>query len=266
MVRKMDLNLDNKNALICGSSQGIGKAIALQFAEMGANVILLARNEDKLKETVNQLANNGNQKHSYITANLDRPNDLIKKVKNILTEYGIIQLLVNNSGGPAPGSIFDASTSDLESAFRQHIISSQLLTQLLVDGMKKSNFGRIINIISIGLKQPIENLGVSNTIRGAMGSWSKTLSRELAQFGITVNNILPGYTLTNRLLSLFEHRAKEKKISIEEEQNNISMVVPAQRLGKPEEIAFAVSFLASEQASYINGINLPVDGGFLSSL
>lgn len=262
----MNLQLNNKTALVCGSSQGIGKAIALQFAQMGANVILLARNLTNLKKCYKELENNSNQKHSIIQADLNRPNQVIEKVKKVLSDYGAIQILINNSGGPSPGSIFEASPSELESAFKQHIIAAQLLTQLLVDGMKKSNYGRIINIISIGLKQPIANLGVSNTIRGAMGSWSKTLSRELASYNITVNNILPGYTLTNRLSALFEHRAKEKGISAEQEEINTASLIPAKRIGKPEEIAFAAGFLASEQASYINGINLPVDGGFLSGI
>lgn len=262
----MNLSLKDKTALVCGSSQGIGKAIALQFAKMGANVILMARNKENLELCLNELANDGSQQHSYIQADFNSPDETIEKVKTKLDEYKSIHILVNNAGGPAPSMISEAQTEDLESAFRQHIIISQSLSQLLIEGMKNANYGRIINIISIGLKQPIENLGVSNVIRGAMGSWAKTLSRELAQYGITVNNILPGYTLTQRLSSLFEHRAKLQNTSPEQIKSNIENSIPTKRIGNPVEIAYAAGFLASSQASFINGVSLPVDGGFLSSI
>jgi 3-oxoacyl-[acyl-carrier protein] reductase len=174
--------------------------------------------------------------------------------------------LVNNTGGPAPGKISEAQKDDLINAFNQHIITSQMITTKLLPYMIKAQFGRIINIISIGVKQPIENLGVSNTIRGAMASWAKTLSREVAMNGITVNNILPGYTATERLSYLFKNNAEKQGISVDEYSNGIKLMIPSGRFAQPEEIAFVAGFLSSDFASYINGINLPVDGGYLRTL
>ena len=262
----MELRLDNKNALVCGSSQGIGKAIALQFAGMGANVILAGRNIELLKNTINELQRNEKQYHYYITADFTEPDSVVSEVENLLRQLGVIHILVNNTGGPAPGELNKADVSDLKSAFSQHVVVSQLLAQLLIPGMKAAKYGRIINVISIGAKQPIKNLGVSNTIRGAMASWGKTLARELGPFGITVNNLLPGHTFTSRLKSLIESRAKENNMTIEEMTASMISEIPVGRLGKPEDLGYAAGFLASEQASFINGINLPVDGGFLQCL
>ncbi|MFH1052590.1 MAG: SDR family oxidoreductase [bacterium] len=262
----MQINLNNKTALVCGSSQGIGKAIAIQFANSGANVVMMARSEELLKDNLKELANNGSQKHSYICADFSEPEKAVSKIGEFLVMNGSIDILVNNSGGPAPGKISDAGQESLLDAFNQHVIASQLITKKLIPGMIANNFGRIINIISVGLKQPIENLGVSNVIRGAMASWAKTLSRELAPHGITVNNILPGYTLTSRLTSLFENRAKQQGKTFQEISDGIKANVPSGRFAEPEELAYAACFLASDFASYITGINLPVDGGFLSCL
>jgi 3-oxoacyl-[acyl-carrier protein] reductase len=262
----MDLRLDGKNAIVCGSSQGIGKAVALRFSEMGANVFILARSENSLKDTIQELHNNGKQSHSYIQVDFSNPENAIQKIKNEIPEEKIFHILVNNSGGPAPGEINSADINNMRLAFEQHVIMSQLLTQYVLLGMKSAGFGRIINIISIGLKQPIENLGISNTIRGAMGSWAKTLARELAPLGITVNNLLPGHTKTTRLEALIQNRAKLGNKSVEQIENELLSLIPAGRLGKPEDIANAAGFLASQEATFITGINLPVDGGFLSCL
>ncbi|MBM2813494.1 MAG: putative short-chain dehydrogenase/reductase [Ignavibacteria bacterium] len=262
----MKLSLEDRTAIVCGASQGIGAAIAIKLAEMDASVILLARSEEKLKKILESLKCSKKQEHSYIVADLSDPESARSKVESILATRKSIEILINNTGGPAPGEILKAAPEAFLQAFGQQLIASHVLTQLLVDGMKRSGFGRIINIISVGLRQPIDDLGVSNTIRGAVGSWAKTLSRELAAFGITVNNILPGYTKTERLDSLLEKRAENEGISKIEAENKISSLIPANRVGRPEEIAYAACFLASAEASYINGVNLPVDGGFLRCL
>ncbi|MCX7908363.1 MAG: SDR family oxidoreductase [Ignavibacteria bacterium] len=262
----MEISLQNRIALVCGASQGIGYAIASQFAYSGAKVILLARNETKLNEITKTLCIKTNVKHLYVACDISNLQILEIKVKDILSQIEAIHILVNNTGGPEPGLLHNSTTEQLEKAFRQHILSAQKLIELLVPGMKENKFGRIINIVSVGMREPIENLGVSNTVRGAMGSWAKTLSRELAPFGITVNNILPGYTLTERLKSLINNRASAKGVSFEEESLSILQKIPTKRFAKPEEIAYLATFLASEYASYINGTSIPIDGGYLSSI
>jgi len=259
----MKFNLLNKNALVCGSSQGIGKAIAMEFADSGANVTLLARNRHSLESVLAQLKNNGTQKHNYICSDINEHSNILLELERLKTNFHI---LINNTGGPSPGLLHEADAVHLQNSFKSHVISAQILTQAVINDMKTAGYGRIINIISVGLKQPIMNLGVSNTIRGAMGSWSKTLASEVAQFGITVNNILPGYTNTERLNHLFEHRSNVENKSVEDIKNDIINDVPAKRLGEPEEIGFLAAFLASEFAGYINGINVPIDGGYLRTL
>lgn len=259
----MEINLKGKTALVCGASQGIGKAIAMQLAMCGANIIAVARSVELLNSLITSLNNDDIQRHFSIVADFSEPEiatEIIKK--NVPADFGI-DILVNNTGGPPPSAAHLAAISEYRRAFDMHIVMSQLLTQLVIPQMKQKNFGRIINIISVGAKQPIENLGVSNTIRGAMVNWSKTLSRELAQYGITVNNILPGYTKTPRLEALIKIRAeKEQKLELDVEKEIVTKI-PAKRLGKPEEIAFLAAFLASDYAGYINGVSIPVDGGFL---
>lgn len=259
----MHLDLTHKNALVCGSTQGIGKASAKQLAELGANITLVARNEDKLKNTLKELATDKGQLHHYIVADFQNPDSL---KQNISKTNKTFHILVNNTGGPAAGPVFDASLEEFESAFTQHLKSNHVLVQAVVPGMKKEGYGRIINIISTSVKQPLNGLGVSNTIRGAVANWSKTLSNELAAFGITVNNVLPGATATERLNEIINNKAEKTGKTTEEVSNAMKNEVPAKRFAKPEEIANAVAFLASQAASYINGINLPVDGGRTKSL
>ncbi len=262
----MNVRLDSLTALVCGSSDGIGKAIAIDFAKAGANVILLAKSEDKLKSVLKSLHKTEKQKHDYISVDMNKTGELISKVRNLINEFSSIDILVNNTGGPPPGPIHKAKLNELEKAFNQHIKSAHALTQLLIQEMIEKKFGRIINIISVGMKEPIENLGISNTIRGAMGSWAKTLSKEIAPFGITVNNILPGYTATQRLIDLFENNAKKLGLSFDEYSKSILSKIPAKRFANPEEIAYLATFLASEYSSYINGTSIPVDGAYLSSI
>lgn len=262
----MVIDLSGKNAVVCGSTQGIGKAIALQFAASGASVILIARNEDSLRSVLRELHASKKQNHNFIVADFSDPSGLKEKMKNFVSENPPVHILVNNSGGPKAGEANKASTDEFENAFKNHLICNQILVQAVCEGMKKEKYGRIINIISTSVKQPIKGLGVSNTIRAAVASWAKTLAGELAPFGITVNNILPGATKTGRLESLIKTKAEEKGISIEESSKAWLSEIPAGRFAEPEELAYTAAFLASEQAGYINGINLPVDGGRLLTL
>ncbi|MGL6266686.1 MAG: SDR family NAD(P)-dependent oxidoreductase, partial [Chitinophagaceae bacterium] len=186
----MDLSLTGKEALICGSTQGIGLAIAKELALLGANCTLVARNETALKEAVGQLEKKSGQEHRYRVADFQYPG----QVKEMITAHTVehpVHILINNTGGPAPGPITEATADQFLQAFQQHIICNQYLTQAVLPSMKAASFGRIINVISTTVRIPINNLGVSNTIRGATASWAKTLSNEVARYGITVNNILP---------------------------------------------------------------------------
>jgi 3-oxoacyl-[acyl-carrier protein] reductase len=261
----MDLDLRNKRALVCGSTQGIGKASALELASMGASVTLLARNEDKLKGVLKELQSSAGQQHSYLVADFTNP-ESVKQAVSSLVEKGVVHILVNNTGGPAAGPALQAKPEDFVQAFTAHLISSHLLAQAVVPGMKEAGFGRIINIISTSVKSPIRGLGVSNTVRAAVANWSKTLSVELAAFGITVNNVLPGATMTGRLTSIIHAKAEKSGKGFEDVKSGMIDEIPAGRISEPHEVAAAVAFLASPAASYVNGINLPVDGGRTASL
>tara|TARA_R110000787_G_scaffold71771_3_gene159805 strand:+ start:3759 stop:4541 length:783 start_codon:yes stop_codon:yes gene_type:complete len=260
----MNLNLKNKNALICGSTAGIGKASAMELADLGVNITLIARNEDKLKQVLSELPTNQGQNHNYMVADFSDPNSLKETLSNNISRN--YHILLNNTGGPKGGPILNAELSEFTNTFSQHLLCNHLLVQAVVSGMKENGYGRIINIISTSVKQPIEGLGVSNTIRGAVANWSKTLAAELGPFGITVNNVLPGATATERLDQIMVNVGKKIGKSPEEASEVMRSVVPAKRFAQPEEIAYAVVFLASEAAGYINGINLPVDGGRTKSL
>ena len=262
----MHIDLKNKNALVCGSTQGIGKASAIALAKAGANVTLAARSESSLKTVQGQLPTADGQQHRYIVADFQDPILLAEKVQNELATAGVFQILVNNTGGPPGGDIFAASIDEFEAAFTQHLKCNHLLTQAVVPGMKSAGYGRIINVISTSVKQPLGGLGVSNTIRGAVASWAKTMANELGEFGITVNNVLPGATATERLAAIIQNKATKTGLSTEEIAEAMKKTIPAKRFAEPSEIASAVAFLASDFASYINGVNLPVDGGRTKSL
>ncbi|WP_372937339.1 SDR family oxidoreductase [Seonamhaeicola sp.] len=260
----MNLNLNNKNALVCGSTQGIGKATAIALAQEGVNVTLVARNREKLKAVLAELPQHRN--HSYIVADFSKPRELQEQViKFIDKNYGF-HIVVNNTGGPRSGDILNASLDEFENAFTMHIKCNHVLAQATIPFMKKEGFGRIINIISTSVKEPIPMLGVSNTIRGAVGNWSKTLSTEVASFGITVNNVLPGFTETERLNEIIKIKATIEERTPDEMAQIMKNYTPAKRFAKPEEVANAVVFLASDCAAYINGINIPIDGGRTKSL
>jgi len=262
----MKIELKGKRALVCGSTQGIGKAAALQLAACGASITLVARNEDSLQLVINELDVNDKQAHSYICADFDSSDVLINKVTDFVNENSPIHILVNNSGGPAPGPVLDSVPEEYLECFNRHLINNHNLAKALLPGMKTASYGRIINIISTSVKQPIPDLGVSNTIRGAVANWAKTLAAEVGRFGITVNNILPGFTDTTRLRSLIQNIAEKKGQSIAKVTQEMEASVPAGRFADPYETAAAVVFLAAPQAAYINGINLPVDGGRTQSL
>lgn len=259
----MNLGLRNKRAIVCGSTQGIGKAIAIELAKQGVSLTLIARNEQVLKTVLEKLDTSLAQTHTYLC--VDFSDDNFKKKIDSLKDSNF-DILINNTGGPAAGPITDADPKDFLLAFKMHLLNNQVLIQKVVAGMKKNSFGRIINIISTSVKAPIPGLGVSNTIRAAVANWAKTLSLELGSYGITVNNVLPGFTNTNRLKSLIEKKSSILGKSTSEVEKEMKKSVPLNRFGEAEEVANAVVFLSSPAASYISGINLPVDGGRTASL
>lgn len=262
----MNLDLRNRTALVCGASQGLGAAVANELALLGANIILLARSASNLQKVQLELDVSNGQTHQYIVGDTSKPSELVEKIKSIINSGIHIDILINNSGGPAAGPLMNTPFFEMEAAFQSHVMVSHLLAQLLVPGMKEKGFGRIINIVSTSIKQPINGLGISNTIRAAVANWAKTLANEIGAYGITVNNVLPGYTNTDRLDYLFNKQADLANVSKEEILKRTLELIPAGRLGEPKEFGAAVAFLCSPAASYINGINLPVDGGRLGTL
>ena len=260
----MELSLNERRAVVCGASRGIGRAIAAVLAGMGAELTLVARDEAALRGVAAKLPG-GTDRHAVQAVDF-YDTEAVKRALAAIAAAGPVHVLVNNTGGPAAGPVYDAAPAEFENAFRQHVVTAQVAVQALAPGMRKAGYGRIINIISTSVKEPIPGLGVSNTIRAAMAGWAKTLSRELTPQGITVNNLLPGFTSTERLDYLFRQRAEKSGNEVEEIERAALAQVPAGRFARPEEIAWAVGFLASPQAAYISGINLPVDGGRMASL
>jgi len=262
----MDLNLIGKTAIICGSTQGLGLAAAHEIALLGANVILFARNEEKLKLAIAGLPSPNNQLHGYLVGDFEHPENIRLAIEKYTASGNKAHILVNNTGGPTAGPALTASVDDYRLAFNSHLICNHILVQALVPGMKEQGFGRIINIISTSVKQPIHGLGVSNTIRAAVANWSKTLANELGPYGITVNNVLPGFTKTSRADYIINKKITDTGKSESEVMTELVSEIPARRIGQPKEFGAAVAFLASPAAAYISGINLPVDGGRLACL
>ena len=264
---KPNRNMEGQTAFVCGASKGIGAAAAIELSSQGVNTILLARSKEGLDGVIQKLDKSKGQTHKTIIVDFSSPKILEEKVNIFLQKFNNdVEILINNTGGPKPGPIINANPSEFINTFNQHVICNHILVNSLVERMKKANYGRIINIISTSVKQPIKGLGVSNTIRGAVASWAKTLSFELGEFGITVNNVLPGFTETERLHEIFQKKSKSSGTDIESIIIEAQTQIPLKRFASPYETAKAICFLASPDADYINGVNLPVDGGRLQTL
>lgn len=261
----LSMNLSGKTALVAGSTQGIGFASAQALASLGANCVLIARNEEALKAAVAKLETTAGQQHSYLVADFGNPANVQEAVSGFV-QNNTIHILVNNTGGPAAGPVVDAKPENFLQAFQQHLICNHILATLAMPGMKAAGYGRIINVISTSVKIPLKGLGVSNTIRGAVASWAKTMANELAPFGITVNNVLPGATATARLENIITNKSAQTGTALDEVEKEMLEEIPAKRFGKPEEIAAMVAFLASPAAGYVNGTSIPVDGGRTGSI
>lgn len=257
----MNIDLTGKKAIVCGASKGIGEATAYELAKLGASVTVMARRKEALDKVCADLDTSAGQKHDLLCADFSESDALKKIMADYTSEKEPFHILVNNSGGPPAGPVHAAPEEEFLNAFKQHLLGNQIMVQSLLDGMKAEKYGRIINIISTSVKIPLKGLGVSNTIRGAVANWSKTLVGEVASFGVTVNNVLPGATDTDRLDEIFVGKAKKMGKTKEEIIEMELASIPAGRFGKPEELAQAIGFLSSPAAAYINGVNLPVDGG-----
>lgn len=257
------VDLSGKRALVCGASDGMGKAIAILFAELGAELTLFARNREKLEEILNQLDSTRGQQHNILVADFSDPDEVMTVLSKSNPSFDI---LLNNTGGPPGGAITDAGAEDFLKAFNMHLINNHQLVQKLLPGMMGRGYGRVINIISSSVYEPIPGLGVSNTTRGAVASWAKTMAIELGKNGITVNNILPGYIETGRLQSIVKSWAKRDGTSEEETTKKLRSNIPLGRIGEPRELANLAAFLASPAGAYISGQSIAVDGGRQKSI
>ncbi len=264
MTSTTELALVGRRAVVSGSTQGIGKAIAIALAAAGATVDLMGRNPDGLAKVLAELPRPANQQHGAIQVDFADWRAVEKAAQSHVAKVGTVHILVNNTGGPAAGMAIDAKPDDYISAMSMHIACFQALAQAFAPGMRAANHGRIINITSTSVVTPIKGLGVSNTVRAAVANWTKTLATELGRFGITVNNILPGFTKTARLDAIMKGKASRAGSTVDEVERDAMLTIPAGRFGAPEEIASVALFLASPAASYVNGVNLPVDGGRLA--
>lgn len=256
----MQLSLEGKNAVICGASQGIGLAIAEELALLGANCTLLARNESALQAAVHILDIALRQQHGYFAVDFNNP-EAVRQIIETHVKKQPVHILVNNTGGPPAGSVLEAAEEEFRRAFNQHLICSHILVKACLPGMKAAGYGRIINIISTSVRIPITNLAVSGTVRGAVASWAKILANEVGRFNITVNNILPGFTKTQRLQSLIDGNAAKQGVTVSEIEKGMLRDIPMQRFAEASELAAVAAFLASPAASYVNGVSIPVDGG-----
>ncbi len=262
----MNLNLKNKNAFVSGSSQGIGSASAIELSVLGANITIVGRNKDLLDITFDKLDITQGQAHKKLIIDYSIKGELKLEIEKYIAQGNKVDILVNNMGGPKAGATYKAELGEFEEAFYNHVINNQFLSQTFIPHMKESGWGRIINIISTSVKAPLKGLGVSNTIRGAVGNWSKSLANEMGKYNITVNNVLPGSTLTARHEDIIRMKSKKTGKSMEEIEQIMKENIPMKRFASPQEVANAVAFLASPAAAFINGINIPVDGGRTENL
>jgi 3-oxoacyl-[acyl-carrier protein] reductase len=261
----LSLDLKGKNALVAGSTQGIGLATAQLLASMGASCTLIARNETALQTAVASLDTTNGQQHQYLVADYAQPEQVQAVVAGYL-QSNTVHILLNNTGGPAGGPITTATPEAFLAAFNQHLVCNHIVSTLVLPGMKEAHYGRIINIVSTSVKIPLKGLGVSNTIRGAVASWAKTMANEVAAFGITVNNVLPGATATARLSGIIDNKINKTGQDKDQVTEEMLSEIPAGRFGTPEEIASVAAFLASPAAAYVNGTSIPVDGGRTGSI
>lgn len=262
----MDLDLTGKHALVCGASQGIGRACAVELAQLGASTTLLARRADVLKQLAAELPRtHAAQTHDFLAADSGDTDGLGAAVLKLAASRPV-HILVNNSGGPPPGPAHGATVDAFLDAYRKHLLANHTLAEAVIPGMQAAGYGRIVNIISTSVKEPIAGLGVSNTTRWAVASWAKTLATELAPSGITVNNVLPGSTHTPRIEQIVKTRAEKSGRDVDAMQQAMEQEIPMRRFADPSEVAAAVAFLCTPAAAYITGINIPVDGGRTRSL
>ena len=261
----MDTNLKGKNALVCGSSKGIGLAAAIELASLGANITLVSRSASIMASLTRQLDTQKGQHHDFLAADFSDPDDLKRKITGLVATKAI-HILVNNTGGPPAGPITEASEEAFLDAYKKHLICNHLLAKAVLPKMQKEGYGRIINVISTSVKAPLSGLGVSNTVRAAVANWAKTLANEVGSFGITVNNVLPGATDTGRLKEIIVNKAAKSNQSEAEVKAKMEGQIPLGRFAEPSEIGAAIAFLASPAASYITGVALAVDGGRLKNM
>lgn len=265
-IAPLDLTLSGRRALVCGASQGIGRATAEALATMGARLTLVARNEEKLRAVIESLPAAADGPHGHLVLDLDDSSAVKSAIADLITREGAHTIAINNSGGPPAGPIAAAEPEAFLAAMTRHLLANQIIAQALLPGMKEAGFGRIVNVMSTSVYEPIPNLGVSNTVRAAVASWAKTLSKEVGSFGITVNSVLPGFTDTERLGSLIEGRSSKEGKSEDQVANAMRGLIPAGRFAAPREVGDVIAFLASPVASYVSGVCLPVDGGRLASI
>ncbi len=261
----MNISLKSKKALVGGSSKGLGNAVAYQLAMSGASVTLVSSNKDRLIKTVNDLRNKTGINHDYLVVDYNNFEDYKKIIKKYL-DINPIDILINNTQGPKGGDVMNVSIEDYQKSFDLLFKSVVFTTMLAIENMKKNKWGRIINMASMSVKEPLSYLALSNSIRSAVATWGKTLSNDLGVYNITVNNILTGYFDTERINQLNLDKAKKLNIDVEEVYNTMKELVPLKRIGDPKEFSYLVTFLASDNAAYINGANIPIDGGLIKSL